>query len=294
MNKVQVLLSTYNGERFICEQVESLIKQTDVDLSLLVRDDGSSDRTLEMLEKYRKKIEIHIISGSNLGFAQSFWELVKLAGNADYYAFCDQDDYWLPDKLSTAIEMLSEYSDCPVLYTSNVIKVDKDLKVISHKGFEEEGVLSFPDSLKKSILPGCTFTFNSLLLIELQKFSGKMIAHDWTVYSIACAIGKVVYDSKPHILYRIHGNNTIGLDSKHQELKKKFHRFLHPSYPNARSDMARRIYSTYAEKIEANNRQICYALGHYREEKKYVKELLHCREYNRDIVFLFLLLAKKV
>ena len=100
MDKVQVLLSTYNGEKYLQEQIESIIRQEDVEISLLIRDDGSCDKTIEIIENLkRKNSNIIYYSGNNLGPARSFMDLINKSGNFDYYAFSDQDDVWKSKKL---------------------------------------------------------------------------------------------------------------------------------------------------------------------------------------------------
>ena len=248
MPKIQVLMSTYNGEKYLSEMINSILNQNLVEISLLIRDDGSSDSTLLILQRYAKTYKnITFYQGKNLGFAESFWDLVKEAGGSDYYAFCDQDDVWFSDKLITAIDKLTinQPSDVPILYTGNVVEVDHNLNVINEVGFKVTDVLSYADSLKKSILPGCTFVFNNRLLQKLKMYSGKHISHDWTTYIVATALGKVIYDETPHMFYRIHSNNTIGIESKLKCLTNKIKRFFKPSFPNSRSVVAKNIYNTY-------------------------------------------------
>ena len=291
---VQVLLSTYNGEKYLKEQIDSLIGQNDVTVRIFIRDDGSTDNTLDILEQYRERIDMKIIKGEKIGFAQSFWSLIKECDEEEYYAFCDQDDVWDSHKLIAAVSMISSLEkDEPILYTGNVIKVDANLNILEKKGFHANGVLSFANSLKKTILPGCTFVFNKKLCQQLKKFNGDMIAHDWTTYSIAAATGTVIYDDIPYIRYRIHGNNTIGIDSIFTEYSKKIKRFIKPWFPNARSIMAMRIYELYSDNMTSDKKEICFAFGNYRTSYKYIKKLWMYPEY-KDFVFRILLLLKKV
>lgn len=117
---VCVLLSTYNGEKYLEEQLNSLIKQEDVELRILVRDDGSKDRTHEILDKWQKRGHINWYEGKNKGAAQSFMDLIYNAPEADYYAFCDQDDVWLPEKLKVAIDKIRESNEAmPCMYISS-------------------------------------------------------------------------------------------------------------------------------------------------------------------------------
>ena len=104
MKKVCVLMSTYNGEKYLKEQIDSILKQKGVKVNLLVRDDGSTDNTLSLLEEYKKKGLLDYCCGSNMKPARSFMELLSIAPDSDYYAFSDQDDYWEHDKLFNAVK----------------------------------------------------------------------------------------------------------------------------------------------------------------------------------------------
>ena len=121
--KVCVLISTYNGERFLEEQIASIIAQKGVEVDILVRDDGSSDMTCSLLERWQKEGKLKWYKGENLGFARSFMNLLKTASGYDYYAFCDQDDIWLEDKLQRAVAALEKIEDKVKLYCSNTVHI---------------------------------------------------------------------------------------------------------------------------------------------------------------------------
>ncbi len=289
-NNVCVLLSTYNGEKYLETQLDSLLKQEGVNLSVFVRDDGSTDKTVEIITEYKNKYSnIYFEKGSNVGFVQSFWTLLLNSKGFDYYAFCDQDDYWKPEKLVSAIKMLDK--NIPMLYTSNVVSVNNDFEVLKEKGFPFEGVLSYADSLQRPVLPGCTFVWNDLLHQELKKYHGPHVAHDWSVYKIASAIGEVVYDENSYILYRIHGNNTIGIDSLFTRIKKKMNRFITDQYKNVKSDTAKAILDTYS--LSNEKRQVTNYFANYRKYPSYFFKLMRYKEY-RNLNFIFLLLTRKV
>jgi rhamnosyltransferase len=125
--KVCVLLSTYNGEAYLREQIDSILAQIDVSVELIIRDDGSKDSTVKIINEYKNQyVNVLILdSYKNLGPANSFMELLYASGDADYYAFAEQDDIWLPEKLSKAIGIIEhkniDGSSSPVLYASNQI-----------------------------------------------------------------------------------------------------------------------------------------------------------------------------
>ena len=109
--KVAVIMSTYNGEKFIREQLDSILNQSYKNIELIVRDDGSKDKTVEIVKEYQAKHKnIKLFEGQNLGFVKSFFELLKLA-EADYYAYADQDDIWIENKIELAVNSLNKLDD---------------------------------------------------------------------------------------------------------------------------------------------------------------------------------------
>lgn len=291
MYKVCILMSTYNGEKYIKEQIETLLNQIGVEINILIRDDGSTDRTVEIIKGVQSKY-ITLIEGNNLGFAQSFWSLLKNDDQFDYYAFCDQDDIWFNDKIISAIKVLDGYEG-PALYTSDVITVDENGCIISNNGFGVSGILNYKEALLKSILPGCTFVFNRKLKKQLEKYEGFMISHDWTTYIIASALGEVFFDNISHIYYRIHENNTIGINSYWLNIKKKVHRLIRPKKKNTRSEVAKNIYKYFAELMSSQNKYITYLFATCSENKVSALKILRIKEY-RKIDFIFMLLLRRI
>lgn len=216
MNKNLILLSTYNGEKYLREQLDSLLRQKEVEIKILVRDDGSKDDTLSILEEYKSKTgKVEIIKGKNCGSAQSFFELIleayKRYVNYDYFAFCDQDDVWLDDKLSAAIKVLEKApSDKAALYMGAYQMVDANLNKIPTPQYDP--VLTLSAAMAANCATGCTMVFNKALLCALVGYDSKdAIMHDYWAYLVCLATGGFVYyDKTPYILYRQHGNNVIG------------------------------------------------------------------------------------
>lgn len=246
--KILVLMSTYNGEAYVKEQLDSLCNQT-VKVDILVRDDGSLDSTVAVLAGYGDRIKHY--SGDNLGFCHSFLNLVKTASDDyDYYMFCDQDDVWLPEKAERAEEMLDEYpQDTPLLYMSNIIQVDADLSPVGK--VSERHVQITPESaLVKSYCNGCTMMFNRALkrLFEKLDYPKDMLCHDWMMSKIAALFGKIVYDKRAFILYRLHGNNAIG--SRKSGLRSNMQRASKAKMSRARE--ARVIIDTYGDILDGD------------------------------------------
>ncbi len=213
MYRVLVLLSTYNGEKFLSDQILSILNQKDVDISIIVRDDGSSDRTKEILKDFEcNHSNIHVSLGENLGFVRSFTELVGMAVNNktyDYYAFSDQDDVWHPDKLKTACKKLSESNkEFPCLYTSNSRLIDEDSNEIGV--FHEQ----CPIYTRQNIMvygteQGCSMVFNRKAL-EMYNSNPPIRAwHDRWMLLICAYLGSYFYDHHTLFDYRIHSHNTL-------------------------------------------------------------------------------------
>lgn len=215
--KIQILMSTYNGGRYIRTQLDSIIAQNIGNKELLIRDDGSTDDTVTIIEEYqRKNLWIRYYKEKNIGVQKSFFDLLKQAdSNADYIAFADQDDEWLPDKLKRAVEILENRDhQIPLLYCSNKIITDENLQPIDVTVASPVKKTSFGNALVQNICTGCTAVINQSMVRMLQKNMPQdidnIIMHDWWLYLTATCFGEVCYDQNPYIKYRQHGSNTSG------------------------------------------------------------------------------------
>ena len=234
MKRVLVLLSTYQGEKYITEQLQSLDAQEGVEVHVLVRDDGSpTPDTLDRVRAYRPgHMTVEIISGENVGFALSFSLLVREAyehcGPFDYYAFCDQDDVWQPDKLSAAVELLEAQqaldAPYPVAYCSNAMMADRDLRPLRPFYLSPESVRrDKPTALIRSGCIGCTMVFNraALEMYATHMPQTAFYAHDFLMYQMCMFLGRVIYDPQTHILYRQHESNQIGAKTYWQRMRAR-------------------------------------------------------------------------
>ena len=224
MNTVEILLSTYNGEKYLQEQLDSLLEQTNVFVKILVRDDGSTDSTKKILESYQQKGLLKWYTGENLRSAKSFMDLVEKSSDEKYFAFCDQDDYWLPDKLEIAVKWLELQDDAiPSLYYGCPIPVDAHLQPLPIV-YNKERMVTFESMLINSNCTGCTMVFNKALMdIVKEKRPNYISMHDAWFHKVCIACkGNVFYDENVHILYRQHENNVIGMQqSKWSKLKRR-------------------------------------------------------------------------
>lgn len=220
--KTAILLATYNGEKYISEQIDSILEQTDKEWMLYIHDDGSRDKTVEIIEKYAKNYpeKICIVEGATTGGAkQNFFYLFSCV-EAPYYMCCDQDDVWLPEKIkSTKNEMLSlerKDNEKPCLVFTELNVVDENLNVISEKMSEYQGLdckkLTLNRALIQNVVTGCTMMVNRALREELIKVIDytNVLMHDWWALLIATHFGKISFCEKPSIMYRQHGDNGVG------------------------------------------------------------------------------------
>lgn len=241
---ITVLMSTYNGEKYINEQIDSILSQKGVNLNLIIRDDGSSDDTIKIINGYMEKNKNILLlkSDKNIGSCRSFFKLMSIPHNTSYIALADQDDIWDEDKLVCAIKIINCYSsDIPILYHSNLRIVD------SNNRFQRNSH-SFPQIPKhrysflvEALPTGCTIVYNRALEKIVNKIKPESFSmHDTWLYCIASLFGRVIYDFEPHINYRQHSNNTIGTSNKRISLasfnqeKKKLSNNNEPKYNNAK------------------------------------------------------------
>lgn len=207
--KVQILLSTYNGERYLKEQIESLLRQTYPHVEILIRDDGSTDATGSILKDYEKQYEqIHVFLEKNVGVTESFFSLLARS-DGDYIAFCDQDDIWLEQKVERAVEKLLGIQ-APALYCSNKILVDGEANKLVDNGRKRLRP-GFGNAVIESICTGCTAVLNQALAENIKRHRPKnAVLHDWWCYLVASYVGQVVFDEESYIWYRQHGGNVVG------------------------------------------------------------------------------------
>lgn len=210
--QVVVLLSSYQGERFIREQLESILVQLPSGGQVFIRDDGSTDRTVDCILALQDT-RISVVRGKNIGFVKSFFQLLHAAPeDADVIMLCDQDDVWLPNKIQRAVDHLQGLSHQPALYCSRLQLVNEELKPI---GMSPAWPLppSFRNALTENIVTGCTCALNRAALQLTRKHGNADLIyfHDWWLYLTVAAFGQVIVDPEPTILYRQHGQNAIGM-----------------------------------------------------------------------------------
>jgi rhamnosyltransferase len=222
MEKVTVLLSTYNGEKYLAQQLESLVAQQGVEVELLVRDDGSSDSTTAILDEWQGKGVLSWYATGNLGPGKSFMNLLQTAKDGSYYAFCDQDDVWLADKLRKTMDRMKEVELAnpgkPVIVHTDMYVVDENLDIVHDSFWRSSGLRpdilrTFPFLCICNSVNGCTIVMNDTarkLILE------KYVEHDVIIHDVISALtvayhgGIIDYVNAPTVLYRQHSSNVVG------------------------------------------------------------------------------------
>lgn len=207
---VVVLMSTYNGERYVAEQLRSILDQLPADSRIIIRDDGSRDGTVGAITALGDN-RIGVTSGPNVGFGRSFLTLLAAAPGADMVMFSDQDDVWLPGKIDRAWQHLAPLADRPALYGSAQMLVDSELNRLHATPPWPNGP-SLANALTENIITGCTAALNRPAVELLQRggVPDGVHFHDWWMYLVVSAFGTVVFEDHPTLLYRQHGGNQIG------------------------------------------------------------------------------------
>lgn len=296
---VAILMSTYNGERYLREQLDSIIKQTYKNIEILIRDDGSIDSTIDILNEYRKKYKyIRYYTGPNLKPARSFLDLLRQAPVADYYAFCDQDDYWEDDKIECAIKKLKDGK--ADFYYSSYTVVNENLKTI-REGVQKPVMNTIGQALVMATVTGCTVVFSKKVQECAKLYSPlQLMMHDSWLYKVTLAMGyKVVYDDQAHLLYRQHGNNVIGANkSKIRIWKSKWRRWL-KNVSNDRYHEACELYKGYNSMMPLEQSRIVKRIADYLQMNLVKRILLAMNsDYKTgntksDIAFLFAIIFKR-
>ena len=209
MYKVAILLSTFNGDKFLLKQLESLKNQKSVFIKLFVIDDNSDDKTLDIIKNF--KIPKKIFKSKNYRDpVKNFIFLIQnINTKFDYYAFCDQDDFWMDYKLIYSIKYLKK-KNADVL-GSRTIYTDENL-IPYRKSTKFKKKLSFKNSLVQSVMGGNTLIWTNNFQNKLKKLGYcRPASHDWMIYQLATILQlKIIYSSKPLVFYRQHANNVVG------------------------------------------------------------------------------------
>lgn len=250
--KVNILLSTYNGEQFLAEQIQSIQEQTVQDWKLLIRDDGSSDKTQDIISAFvAQDNRIHWVNQEdtrNLGVIKSFHNLVQQE-EADVYFFSDQDDIWLPNKLELSLLEAQKYpSDMPLMVYMDLMVVNQELQVLSESMIRSQSGhanTELVQELTENTVTGGVAMINHALA-QLWTQTEDILMHDWYLALLATSFGKLIYVDQPGELYRQHDNNVLGA----RTWSKRFKKWLRPGL----------LFSMYWELITNSQKQAAFLL----------------------------------
>lgn len=233
---IAIIMSAYNGAKYIREQIDSLLAQTCQDFVVYIRVDGSTDGTTEIVDeyvsKYPGKIKHVDIEGKNLGCGQSFMWLLEHS-QADYYMYCDQDDVWLPTKVEETLAKMKEHDatghkDVPCVVFTDAEVVDSEMNTLfdslwkSNHRHPEDARDVYRYAVYRQAALGCTMMFNNetrRLALEAKTFPDRTGQHDRLLVYLCAKLGVVDYLSKPLIKYRQHGANVTSYLGKIQTRK---------------------------------------------------------------------------
>lgn len=216
---VTILLAVYNGEKYLKEQIESLLNQTVEDVKIIIRDDGSTDNSIGIINDFCNKHpdKISSISGNPTGNAKRNFAELLAANEDDYIMFCDQDDVWYPHKVEQTLNIMKKVEagnkNLPVLIHTDLAVVDENLNVISDSFFDFQKisyVMPLPQLLVQNNVTGCTVMINRALKEKCGVIPNECIMHDWWLALVATAFGKIDCLRDATMYYRQHSRNQVG------------------------------------------------------------------------------------
>lgn len=219
---IAILMAVYNGEKYLSEQIDSILAQSESDWQLFINDDCSSDSSYDIAVKYAKEHPERIIvsrNGSPSGSACANFMGMLGRTDAEYAMFCDQDDVWLPDKIELTLRKMKElektYGNAPLLVHTELAVADRELNITAPSFTRFQGLKPRYNSLNRLLcqnnVTGCTVMINRALIKLVRNApADKMLMHDWWLALAAAAFGHIGFVDKPTIKYRQHGNNQLG------------------------------------------------------------------------------------
>lgn len=297
MKTVNVLMSTYNGERFLREQIDSILAQQNVKVHLIIRDDGSTDSTCKILREYEKNENVQIIYGkTNLGPANAFMTLLYNADLADYYAFADQDDIWLGDKLISTIHKMEREKeddknsvDVKLLGVCNQLLIDEKGLVIGKRSIHQQNT-KLLSILFGNELSGCSMVINRALreyvIDPIHRPDARLLQlrmHDTWMALTAASVGKICITKEPKILYRQHGANVVGAYKK-QGLSRilSYCKTLFSKQRGYRCKTARELLKCMGQDLSQRDQYAIRLLADANTLYGKINLIKHSREFCRD------------
>ncbi|MDH1815220.1 glycosyltransferase [Comamonas aquatica] len=254
---IAIIISAYNAEKYIKEQVESILNQVDVNVFLWIRNDGSVDRTLEILRtEFGTDSRVVVTDGDNLGAAESFLQAIfECDYQCQYYGFSDADDVWVANKLKLSIEKIKiSSSSNPIAVATQMKVVDQNLQTIGLTDPPRIG-LKFNNAVVQTVASGASILMNQSAFSLLRSYRPKsVVMHDAWIYLLITAFGNFLYLDQPTILYRQHGNNVFG--TSHGFKRRFLNRINRIKRKSPYKKQAVEFFSAFGEQLSAENRVV--------------------------------------
>lgn len=278
---INVIMSTYNGQKYLKQQMDSILAQNYPNVDIVVRDDGSTDATNDILTGYTSKENVDVIKGDNEGFCKSFYDALQSADESEYYAFCDQDDIWYPEKLTTAYNWLrKQCRDIPLLYYCHLREIDENGDTIGKKQLDA-GSVSLPRIMTGTFGEGMAMVINRKcrdMMLEMNPEN--MDAHDWAASAIALGMGKVYIDEDVYADHRrLPQSVSIG------SFKKKILWFRSELFGKNNIRMRNmEFYRCFSNRLPSDNYVIAKAFGSEKvSATTQLKKVFYPRRWRPDI-----------
>ena len=289
MKRVEVLMSTYNGEKYVKNQIDSILAQENVYIHITIRDDGSKDNTCSVIKEIESKNpnKISFFEGENYGYRKSFLTLLSLAKDADYYAFSDQDDVWMPNKICVAVEQLEQESNVMKLYTSNLIIVDENLNYKGKTKFSKS-YSSLKSDFSRHRFAGCTYVFSH----QLKEFAERINTfnltkeeypdHDFFLSACAYSCGEVILDENAYIYHvRLYSSVTSGGNGILKRIRVEYKTFFFKK--NHKYFMACLVLEKYKSEISPESISFLETVRCYRNSLKDKFRLIFQKDFTCGI-----------
>lgn len=295
MNKVNIIMAAYNGEKYIKDQIESITHNSFKNWMLWIFDDGSTDKTNLIIEdyinRYPNKIK-YFKNNLNKGVTRNFLEGVKLVvdhNNLDenekihnqYYMFCDQDDVWMPEKIYKTLKQMKKAEKkygCqnPIAAFTDAIVVDEKLNIQQSSFYKTSNLNTnrrdLPHMLMENKLIGCTVMFNESLASKLDSIPNNARYHDWWVALIASSFGYITYLKEGTLLYRQHGNNVVGNQNFLSYVKNRISSLRRQrEILDKTMRQAQEFYDIFENELTGNKKELVYHFAHLKENSWFMK-----------------------
>jgi len=256
--KVVIILGTYNGEKYVEEQLLSIINQSYKNIEIIVRDDGSTDGTMDILRRYESQRKIRLLVGNNIGFMDNYRLLISCEDEADYYSFADQDDIWMEDKIEravSALEKMKKDGNDVVLYFCEFDYYDAEMKFLACRKKLKRNI-----DFMYSLVNFSNYAFTCVLSKELRNLLLQMPAEanyhpDYLCLQLATAFGSVHYDETALVKYRRHDSNVS--ITQHDFVKFQIWR-VKTFLTNKVNLKEKWLYfrKTYGDRLNANDKKV--------------------------------------